>query len=67
MSTARKITVQLPSHLLDKAQRSTGEGLTATIRKGLELLAAGKAYEELRQLRGRVSFSIDWRKLRDDG
>jgi hypothetical protein len=67
MSTARKITVQLPTRLLHKAQRSTGEGLTATIRKGLELLAAGKAYEELRQLRGRVSFSIDWRALRDDG
>ena len=66
MSAARKVTVQLPVALLEKAQRSTGENLTATIRRGLELVAAGKAYDELRQLKGKVAFSIDWRALRDD-
>jgi len=47
----RKITVQLPAALLRKAQRSTGEGVTATIRRGLELVAAERAQEELRGLR----------------
>ncbi len=66
MSTARKVTVQLPVALLEKAQRSTGENLTATIRRGLELVAAGKAYDGLRQSKGKVAFSIDWRALRED-
>ena len=66
VSTARKVTVQLPVDLLERAQRSSGENLTATIRKGLELIAAGAAYDELRRLKGKVTFSVDWRKLRKD-
>ena len=66
MATARKITIQLPVDLLRKAQRSTGEGVTATIRRGLELVAAERAQEELRRLRGQVTFSIDLKKLRAD-
>jgi hypothetical protein len=66
MGAARKVTVQLPEALLRKAQRSTGEGVTATIRRGLELVAAEHAQEELRRLRGKVAFSIDLRKLRAD-
>jgi hypothetical protein len=62
----RKVTVQLPSDLLERAQRSTGQNLTATIRKGLELVAANTACDELRRLKGKVSFSMDWRKLRKD-
>ena len=52
MRAARKVTVELPSDLLRKAQKSTGQGVTATIRKGLELVAASRAAEELRRLRG---------------
>jgi len=66
MGAARKVTVQLPVSLLEKAQRSTGKTLTATIRRGLELVAAGKAYDDLRRMKGKVSFSLDWRKLRED-
>lgn len=66
MGAARKVTVELPGDLLRRAQRSTGQGVTATIRRGLELLAAGQAYEELRRLKGRVRFSVDWQQLRKD-
>ncbi len=66
MSAAKKITVEVPRDLLHKAQKSTGEGITATIRKGLELVAASRAYEKLRRLKGRVVFSIDWKQLRED-
>src|SRR5205814_1274455 len=61
---ARRVTVQLPVDLLDRAQRSSGKSLTDTIRKGLELVAVGAVYDELRSLRGKVSFSVEWRKLR---
>ena len=41
MSGARKVKVQLPADLLDRAQRSSGKNLTATICQGLRLVAAG--------------------------
>jgi len=63
---ARKVTVELPADLLRRAQRSTGQGVTSTIRRGLELVAARKAYESLRKNRGRVVFSIDLERLRED-
>jgi hypothetical protein len=56
----------LPRELLRKAQETTGAGITAAIRRGLELVAAGRAYEELLQLRGKVPLSIDLEQLRED-
>jgi hypothetical protein len=66
MEGKRKVTIELPSDLLRRARRSTGEGITATIRRGLELVAARSAYEELRRLRGAVRLSIDVQELRRD-
>ena len=61
-----KVTVELPLALLERARASTGEGITGTIRKGLEMVAASRAQEQLRKLRGRVRFSIDLQALRED-
>lgn len=66
MKPARKITLEVPKDLLRRAQKSTGEGITATIRRGLELVASARAYDEVRRLRGRVKLSVDLRRLRDD-
>ena len=66
MSGARKVTVELPADLLRRAQKSTGDGVTSTIRRGLELVAAGEAYRALRRLKGKVTLSIDLDTLRDD-
>lgn len=66
MQNARKLTIMIPEDLLKKAQEATGEGVTPTIRRGLEIVAAGRAYEKLRRLRGKVKFSIDFKKLRED-
>lgn len=66
MRKTKKLTVQVPEGLLRRAQRSTGEGVTATVRRGLELVAAARAYRRLRRLRGRVAFSISWKELRED-
>ena len=62
----RKITVQVPEELLKKARASTGKGITATVRQGLRLLAAQQAYQELRQLKGKVNFSVSLSELRED-
>lgn len=66
MQAKRKVTIEVPAELLRRARRSTGEGITATVRRGLELVAARSAYEELRRLRGAVRLSIDVRALRQD-
>ena len=66
MPNVKKVTVDLPEDLLRRAQKSTGQGITATIRTGLQLVAATGAYEALRRLRGRARFSVDWRQLRED-
>lgn len=66
MGAPKKVTVELPADLLRRAQRSTGQGVTATIRAGLALVAARRAYEGLRKLRGRVVFSVDLDRLRED-
>jgi hypothetical protein len=62
----RKITVEIPQDLLEKAQQASGSGITQTIRTGLQLLAASQAYDNLRQMRGKVRFSRTWQELKED-
>ncbi|MBI1774875.1 MAG: hypothetical protein HYR63_05960 [Proteobacteria bacterium] len=62
----RKVTVHLPVALLVKAQRVTGEGVTETLRQGLEALTAAKAARDLRRLRGKIALAIDLKELRRD-
>ena len=66
MKTARKITVEAPAELLERAQRAGGSGITQTVRTGLQLLAASQTYARLRQLRGKVRFSRTLAELKAD-
>jgi hypothetical protein len=66
MDTARKITVEVPEDLLEKAQLASGASITQTVRTGLQLVAASGAYASLRQLRGRVRFSRTIAELKAD-
>jgi len=62
----RKITMEVPQELLDKAQQATGTGITQTVRTGLQLVAASRTYARLRQLRGKVRFTRSWAELKAD-
>ena len=66
MRVTQKVTIEVPAELLRRARRSTGEGITATVRRGLELVASRSAYEELRRLRGKLRLAIDLDALRQD-
>jgi len=66
MRTPRKITVEVPDELLEKAQRASGTGVTQTVRAGLQLIAAAGTYARLRQLRGKVQFSRTTKELKAD-
>jgi hypothetical protein len=66
MRTARKITIEVPQDLLEKAQRASGSGITQTVRDGLQLVAASQTYARLRQLRGKVHFTRTLAELKAD-
>ena len=66
MGAARKITVEVPEDLLAKAQEASGAGITQTIRTGLQLVAATRAYERLRQFRGKVRLKHSLAELKAD-
>ena len=66
MKSDRKITIMLPETLVDKALSASKTSLTATIRQGLELVAASSAYEGLRKDRGKLKLGLHLDKLRED-
>jgi hypothetical protein len=63
---ARKITVEVPAELLERAQQATGAGVTGTVRAALQLVAASRAYARLRGFRGKVRFSRTRAELKAD-
>lgn len=66
MEAARKITIEVPAGLLEKAQQASGAGITQTVRTGLQLVAASNAYAQLRKMKGKVRFSRTLAQLKHD-
>jgi hypothetical protein len=66
METTRKITVEIRADLLRKAQEVSGSGITETVRAGLELMAASRAYAHLLRLKGKVHLSRSLADLKAD-
>jgi len=66
VSEIRKITVEVPADLLERPQAAADTGVTETVRRGLTLVAAGRAYDGLRRLRGRLRLALDLEALRED-
>ncbi len=65
MGRLKKITVQVPEELLESA-RQDGEGISETVRGALELKARRQAYQRLRELRGKIKWSIDYKTMKYD-
>ena len=66
MNAARKITIEVPPDLLEKAQKATGSGVTQTVRAGLQVIAASEAYAGLRKLRGKIRFARSVAEMKYD-
>ena len=62
----KKLTLEVPFDLLQKAQNQTGEGITETIRQGLRLLAESSSYESLKKYKGKAKFEMKWKELKED-
>jgi hypothetical protein len=65
MRRLKKITVQVPAELLERAQKD-GEGITETVRQALELRANQEAWAALRKWRGKIKWSIDYKTMKYD-
>lgn len=66
MSELRKITINLPKDLVDRATAATGAGLTETLKLGLERVLVDRAYDRFRGMKGRLKVDIDLKALRED-
>jgi hypothetical protein len=65
MPTAhKKITVNVPPQILDRARAITGSGVTETVVQGLLELDRQHKRTALRALRGRIRFELDLEKTR---
>ncbi len=64
--TAKKITVEVNTQLLEKAMNQTQKGLTETIRQGLILLSESTTYKNIKKLKGKGQFELSWQKLKED-
>jgi hypothetical protein len=60
----KKVTVNLPAKLLERARETTGLGITETIVVGLEEIERRRKRSALRGLRGRVRFELDLSETR---
>jgi hypothetical protein len=64
MPGVRKVTANLPTEALARAQKLTGKGVTATLIDALEALDRSAKRSALRQLRGKIAFELDLEKTR---
>lgn len=65
MNETRRVTANLPVALLERARRVTGEGITETLVRGLELVRRSAAAEKAARLKGRLRLDIDLEASRE--
>jgi hypothetical protein len=66
MGEMRKITVEVPEDDLVAAQDYIGGGVTETVRAALARLRSDRALKKIRDLRGKVKFSMTWQEMKYD-
>lgn len=66
MKTTRKITVEVPQDVLEKARQAGGLGITQTVRSGLQLVAASLTYARILHLQGKIRFTRTLAELKAD-
>jgi hypothetical protein len=59
MSKIKRISANIPEHLVKEACAVSGASLTETIIQGLILVKRAGAYEKAKALQGKISIAID--------
>lgn len=60
----KKLMIEVSADLLEQTTTANGKGVTSTVRRGRESVAAGGAYGRLRRFRGKVKLGIKLSVLR---
>jgi hypothetical protein len=67
VGSSRRVTANLPSDLIEAAQRVTGRNLTETLTEGLKLVKRSEVYAKARRLKGKIQLDVDLRSSRERG
>ena len=65
MTSAKRITANLPKELLEEAMKVTKRGITETLVEGLRLLNRQSAYQVAMALRGKIKLDVDLETSRE--
>ena len=65
MTSAKRITANLPRDLLEDAMNVTKKGITETLVEGLRQVRRRSAYEKAMALRGKIKLDIDLENARE--
>lgn len=63
MGEMRKITVNLPTELLDSVTELSGKGVTETLREALAEYQNRMAWARLAELKGKIDFGASYEEL----
>jgi hypothetical protein len=61
----RRITANLPAHLLEEAMKASSKGITETLVEGLEMVRRRRAFQLAEALRGKLHLKIDLDESRE--
>lgn len=61
----RRVTANLPKHLLEEAQAVTQSGITETLIEGLRLVRRRRAFDKAMALKGKIHLDIDINQARE--
>lgn len=64
VAAVKKITANLPAHLLEAARRATGLGITETIVEGLLEIERREKRRALIRLKGKIAIDLDLKGTR---
>lgn len=65
MNGVRRVTANIPRELLTEATEVTGQGITATLIEGLELIRRRRAYSTAMRLRGKLDLEVELESSRE--
>ena len=63
-AAVRKVTVNLPEQVLERAMRITGKGITDTLLEGLHEVERRERRSALRRLKGKIRLELDLEETR---
>lgn len=63
--TARRVTANLPTDLLDAAMEVTGKGITETLIDGLLRVRRARVYQTAMRLKGKIALHVDLDESRE--